>query len=155
MFSELKKNVLRDGVIDPVAGVVDSVALCGAARLLLEAPVTPLISCASDRVGFNEFGSDRAVGSYSSLDQGCSAGVTGVDGGFFISTLTDPLFPAAVFIMIRLINRLREQAAQDPRSAVITGSCSGCLSEVSRMAGRHPFCTAFLQPTVSEEEVKE
>ena len=76
---------------------------------------------------------------YPSLEAARNAGAVTINYGIFINTLISFLIVAfSVFLLIKIINKLRSQ------NAVTTKTCPYCFSNIDIRATKCPNCTSSL-----------
>ena len=84
--------------------------------------------------------SDKAV---ASLAEAKAAGIATINYGVFLKTLIDfTIVAAAVFILVRQINRLKKE---EPAAAPATKECPYCLNAIPVKATRCGHCTSELK----------
>ena len=81
---------------------------------------------------------------YPSLAAAKAAGAATINYGLFINTVIDFIIvAAAIFVLIKQVNRLKKPVAV---AAPSTKACPFCLSSIPLKATRCPQCTSELKP---------
>ena len=82
---------------------------------------------------------------YASLNAAEEVGAVTWNYGAFINTTVEFLIVAfAVFMLVRSVNRLREEP--EAEEAPKTRSCPYCTENIDLMASRCPHCTSEVEP---------
>ena len=149
MMKEFREFAIRGNVIDMAVGIIIGAAFGPIVGSLVGDVIMPPIGLLLGNVDFSNLFvilKDGAVaGPYVSVAAAKAAGAVTVNYGTFINTIINFVIVAfAVFMMIRVINKLkREQPA--PVVAPTTKECPHCFSTVHIKAVRCPNCTSNLQ----------
>jgi large conductance mechanosensitive channel len=119
MFKEFKEFALRGNVVDLAVGVIIGAAFGKIVESLVKDVVMPPIGVLLGRVDFaNLFvvlKHGAQTGPYASVDAAAKAGAVTLNYGIFINTLISFAIVAwAVFLLIKLINRLKREEAAPP-----------------------------------------
>jgi large conductance mechanosensitive channel len=119
MFKEFKEFALRGNVVDLAVGVIIGAAFGKIVESLVKDVVMPPIGVLLGRVDFaNLFvvlKHGAQTGPYASVDAAAKAGAVTLNYGVFINTLISFAIVAwAVFLVIKLINRLKREEAAPP-----------------------------------------
>ena len=89
--------------------------------------------------------SDTDSGTVSSLEAAKTAGAVTMNIGFFINSIISFLIVAfAIFSIIKVINKMKEEPAPAP-AAPTTKKCPYCFSEIDINATKCPHCTSDLK----------
>ncbi len=106
---EFKKFALRGNVIDLAVGIIIGASFNGVVKSLVDDVLLPPIGWILGRVDFSNLYISLSKTHYDSLAAAKSAGIATINYGLFINTMISFLVTAwAVFILVRLINRLQE-----------------------------------------------
>jgi large conductance mechanosensitive channel len=152
MFKDFKEFVMRGNVVDMAVGIVIGVAFGAVVKSLVDDVIMPPIGLLLGNVDFSSLfitlKAGKVAGPYLSLASAKSAGAVTLNYGVFINTIVSFVILAfSVFVLVRVINRLRQEAEKPPAPAVPdTRACPYCLSEIPLKASRCPHCTSELGP---------
>lgn len=141
MLNEFKKFALRGNMIDMAVGLIVGAAFGKIVTSLVNDIVMPPIGLLLGNVDFSKLVITLREKS------GEVAAVT-INYGAFINTLLDFLIvAAAIFIVVKQMNRLTEVAKKEEAEAPIEPTskvCPFCQSEIAIKAVRCPQCTSEL-----------
>ena len=149
MVKEFKEFAMRGNVIDLAVGVVIGGAFGAIVKSLVDDVIMPPIGLLIGNVDFaNMFvvlkEGAKAAAPYASVAAAKEAGAVTLNIGLFINALVSfTLVAFAVFMLVKLINRLKREEAAAP-AEVTTKECRYCLSSVPLKASRCPCCTSQL-----------
>ena len=149
MMKEFREFAIRGNVIDMAVGIIIGAAFGPIVGSLVGDVIMPPIGLLLGNVDFSNLfvilKDGATAGPYVSVAAAKAAGAVTVNYGTFINTIINFVIVAfAVFMMIRVINKLkREQPA--PVVAPMTKECPHCFSTVHIKAVRCPNCTSNLQ----------
>ena len=149
VMKEFRDFAIRGNVIDMAVGIIIGAAFGPIVGSLVGDVIMPPIGLLLGNVDFSNLFvilKDGVVaGPYASVAAAKEAGAVTINYGTFVNTIINFVIIAfAVFLMIRVINRLkREQPA--PAAAPMTKECPHCFSSVHIKAVRCPYCTSNLQ----------
>ena len=109
MLQEFKKFIMRGNVIDLAVGIIIGSAFTGITKSLVSDIIMPPIGEIVGNVSFSDLFIDLSGTGYASLEAAKEAGAPTINVGVFIDTVINFLITAAaVFLLIRAINRLDE-----------------------------------------------
>jgi large conductance mechanosensitive channel len=150
MFKDFKEFVMRGNVVDMAVGIVIGVAFGAVVKSLVDDVIMPPIGLLLGNVDFSSLfitlKAGKVAGPYLSLASAKSAGAVTLNYGVFINTIVSFVILAfSVFILIRVINRMRQKPEEAP-PIPDTRACPYCLSEIPLKASRCPHCTSELGP---------
>lgn len=151
ILKEFREFAARGNVIDLAVGVVIGGAFGSIVKSLVDDVIMPPIGLVLGNVDFaNLFlvlkeGSKQA-GPYASVAAARQAGAVTLNFGLFLNTVVSFLIvAAAVFLLVKTINRLkREEKPEEAPAAPATKDCQYCLSSIPAAATRCPHCTSQL-----------
>lgn len=147
MLDEFKKFAMRGNVVDMAVGIIIGAAFGAIVKSLVDDVIMPPIGMILGNVDFSNLfivlkQGAAAAGPYASLADAKKAGAITVNYGVFFNSVISFLIVAfAVFMLIRSINRLRQEDAPPPPA---TKECPFCASAISIKAQRCPACTSQL-----------
>ena len=145
MLKEFKEFALKGNMMDMAIGIIIGGAFGTIIKSLVDDILMPPLGMLTGGIDFtNKFVVLRegaaAAAPYGTLAAAKEAGATVVSYGSFISNLISFLILAfAVFLMVKGMNRLRNQSPPPPPS---TKECPRCLGNVPLKATRCPYCTS-------------
>ncbi len=150
MFKDFKEFVMRGNVVDMAVGIIIGVAFGAVVKSLVDDVIMPPIGLLLGNVNFSNLfitlKAGKVAGPYVSLAAAKSAGAVTLNYGVFINTIVSFVILAfSVFILVRMINRLRRELEKPPAPTTPdTRPCPYCLSEIPLKASRCPHCTSEL-----------
>ena len=153
MFKEFKDFAMRGNVVDMAVGIIIGAAFGTIIKSLVADVLMPPIGLLFGNVDFASLfvvlKAGAVAGPYASLAAAQEAGAVTINYGVFINTVISFLIVAfAVFLLIRRINRLKQEEEAPPAEPT-TRDCPFCLSTIPIMATRCAHCTSELTPTAS------
>jgi large conductance mechanosensitive channel len=151
ILKEFREFAARGNVIDLAVGVVIGGAFGSIVKSLVDDVIMPPIGLLLGNVDFaNLFlvlkEGSKQPGPYASVAAAKQAGAVTLNFGLFLNTVVSFLIvAAAVFMLVKAINRLkREEAPAETPAAPATKDCQYCLSSIPAAATRCPHCTSQL-----------
>ncbi len=146
MFKEFREFAVRGNVVDLAVGLIVGAAFGAIVKSVVDDLLMPPLGLLMGGVDFaNQFALLKAgtpPAPYASLEQAKEAGAVTVNYGAFLNNVVSFLLVVfAVFLVVRVINRLRrEEPAPEPN----TKTCPFCASDIPKAAVRCPHCTSEL-----------
>jgi large conductance mechanosensitive channel len=143
MWKEYRAFVARGNVIDLAVGVVIGAAFGKIVTTFVEGIIMPPIGLVLGRIDFSSlfFVLDGSKGYPVSLADAKAKGIPVIAYGQFGNDILGFLIVAlAVFILVKQVNRLREDESAQPPPA--TKECPFCASNIPLKATRCPQCTS-------------
>jgi large conductance mechanosensitive channel len=150
MFEEFKKFIMRGNVLDLAVGVIIGVAFGAVVSSLVEDIIMPPIGLLLGGLDFSALMLVLQPGAvpppYSTPAAAREAGAVTLNYGQFINTIITFLVVAfAVFMMVRVVNRLYVAKTDEAAEAEpVVKECPFCITEIPVMATRCPHCTSDL-----------
>ena len=151
MWQEFKAFVMRGNVLDLAVGVIIGAAFGAVVKSLVDDVLMPPIGLATGGIDFsNQFfllkPGTKSPPPYATPALAKEAGAVTLNYGAFLNTILTFLIVAlAVFVLVRMVNRLyRKPAPPTPD----TKPCPYCTMTVSLRALRCPHCTSELTKTI-------
>jgi len=147
MLKEFKEFAMRGNVVDMAVGIIIGAAFGAIVKSLVDDVIMPPIGLLLGNVDFSNLYAvlKEGVGTaapYASLAEAKKAGAVTLNYGVFINAVVSFTIVAfAVFLLVRTINRLREQEAAAP---LATKDCPYFLSAIPIAATRCLHCTSQL-----------
>lgn len=149
-FSEFKKFIARGNVMDMAVGIIIGAAFTKIVNSLVADIIMPPISLMLGNIDFTNWfvvlreGAEAAA-PYASLEAAKAAGAVTMNLGFFINSIISFLIVAfAIFSIIKVINKMKEEPAPAPATPT-TKQCPHCFSEININATKCPHCTSDLK----------
>jgi large conductance mechanosensitive channel len=148
MLKEFKAFALRGNVLDLAVGIIIGGAFGTIVKSLVDDVIMPPIGMALGNVDFaNLFvllkPGPKAAPPYASLADAHAAGAVTINYGNFINNVVTFIIVAfAVFLIVRMANRLKPQ---DADAAPATKDCPFCRTPIPTAASRCPHCTSDLR----------
>ena len=145
ILKEFKEFAIRGSVIDLAVGIV----VGGAFNKIISSFVTdvmmPPIGLLLGKVDFSNLYISLTGRRFSSLAEAQLAGIPTLNYGIFINNLISFIITAfAVFLLIKLINKLHRQEGISKESVPETKECPFCLSTIPIKARKCRECTSDL-----------
>ncbi|OHX14243.1 large conductance mechanosensitive channel protein MscL [Chromobacterium sphagni] len=150
VLKEFKEFAVKGNVIDLAVGVVIGGAFGSIVKSLVDDIIMPPVGLLIGNVDFSNLffvlkeGAKQA-GPYVSVAAAKQAGATTLNLGLFINALVSFTIVAfAIFMLVKMINRLKREEAAPVPAATATKECRYCLSAIPDKATRCPCCTSQL-----------
>ncbi|SCK20881.1 large conductance mechanosensitive channel protein MscL [Vogesella sp. LIG4] len=150
IIKEFREFAMRGNVIDLAVGVVIGGAFGAIVKSLVDDVIMPPIGLLIGNVDFaNLFfvlkEGTKTAGPYASVAAAKAAGAVTLNIGLFINALVSFIIVAfAIFMLVKVINRLKREEKEEAPAAVTTKECRYCLSSIPLQASRCPCCTSQL-----------
>jgi large conductance mechanosensitive channel len=146
MWNEFRKFIARGNVIDLAVGVIIGAAFGKIVTTLVEGVIMPPIGLLFGRIDFSSLFIvlDSSKGVPASLADAKTKGIPVIAYGQFINdVITFLIVAAAVFMLVRAVNRIKEAVeGPPPEAAPATKECPYCASAIPIKASRCPHCTS-------------
>ena len=148
MLKEFKAFVMRGNVLDLAVGIVIGAAFGTIIKSLVDDVIMPPIGLALGNVDFANLFVQlkpglKAPPPYATLADAHAAGAVTINYGNFVNNVVIFIIVAfAVFLIVRMANRLRPQ---DAAAAPSTKDCPYCRTAIPVGASRCPHCTSDLR----------
>ena len=148
MFKEFREFAVRGNVVDLAVGLILGASFGTIVKSAVDDLMMPPIGLLTGGADF----ADQFVllkrgvppGPYINLEQAKAAGAVTLNYGIFLNNVVSFLLVAfAVFLLVRVINRLRRDEAESPSSPT-SKNCPFCVTEIPLAAVRCPHCTSEL-----------
>lgn len=146
MWKEFKQFAMRGNVTDMAIGVIIGGAFGNVVTSLVNDVLMPPLSFLIGKLNLSEHYLNLSRTKYESLQAAKEAGAPTLNYGMFLTTVADFLVvSAAIYLVIRQINRFRSRQEQAPPTAEpVLKSCRYCMAPVDARAVRCPSCTSHL-----------
>jgi large conductance mechanosensitive channel len=144
MLKDFKEFVMRGNVVDMAVGIIIGASFGGIVKSLVDDVIMPPIGMVLGNVDFSNLylvlKDGATAGPYAALAEAKKAGAVTVNYGVFANTVISFLIVAmAVFLLVRMVNKLRKEA---PAEAATTKECKWCAMAIPLHASRCPHCTS-------------
>ncbi|MCB1217378.1 large conductance mechanosensitive channel protein MscL [bacterium] len=149
MFKEFREFAMKGNVIDMAVGIVIGGVFTPIVQSLVNDLIMPPLGLLTGGIRFADkflllkAGADGAE-TYATLEAAKEAGAVTINYGSFINVIiTFLLVSWAVFLVIKVMNRLKREEEAPPAEPT-TKSCSRCMMEIPIAATRCGHCTSEL-----------
>jgi large conductance mechanosensitive channel len=144
MLKEFREFAVKGNAVDLAVGVIIGAAFGAVVTSLVNDIITPPIGRFTGGLDFKDLFIALNGKTYSSLAEARGAAAPVLAYGAFINTVISFLIvTAAVFLMVRQMNRLRKPAAAELPTS--TKECPFCGKSIPAKAIRCPDCTSDLK----------
>jgi len=150
VLREFREFAVRGNVVDMAVGIVIGGAFGTIVKSFVSDVIMPPIGLALGHVNFGNLfwviATGNPKGPYNTVAEAQKAGAVTLNYGTFIDTVVSFLIIAwAVFLFVRVINRVRREfEAPAEAAAPTTKECPYCFSSIPVKATRCPSCTSNL-----------
>jgi len=145
MLKEFKEFIMRGNVLDLAVGIVIGAAFGKIVTSFTTDVLMPPIGVVLGKVDFSNLFIDLSETHHPSVAAAKAAGAATINYGIFLNTIIDFLIVAfAVFLVVRLANRLKREPPPPPPPDPTTKDCSFCFTAIPIKAVRCPNCTSQL-----------
>jgi large conductance mechanosensitive channel len=118
MLQEFRKFIARGNVIDLAVGLIMGTAFTSIVNSLVRDILMPPIGVIIGGLDFSGYYLNLSGGDYPSLAAAQAAGAATVNYGTFINAVINFfIISAAVFLLVRQVNRLYQRTANEPSPA--------------------------------------
>ena len=153
MLKEFKEFAIKGNMIDMAVGIIIGGAFNSLVSTLVNDVIMPLLSVLTGKIDFSNIFFAMDGKHYDTLSA-VPEGVATVNIGVFISGVINFIIMAfVVFMIVKMINKIREPKGKPAPAAPITKKCPCCRSEIAIEATRCPHCTSVLD-VIGEEQPK-
>ncbi len=145
MLKEFKDFIMRGNVLDLAVAVIIGTAFGKVISSLVTDILMPPLGLLLGKVDFNSLYINMSGTPYASLAEAQAAGAPTLNYGVFINTIINfVIVAAAIFLIIRLANRLQRLRPSE-KPAPTTKECPYCISIIPIKATRCPNCTSEIK----------
>ena len=151
MIDEFKKFIMRGNVLDLAIAVIIGAAFAPIVSSLVDDIIMPPIGLLLGGIDFSSLMLVLKPGTlpppYSTPAVAKDAGAVTINYGAFINNvITFLIIALAVFLLVKVINRLYVAKKEEPAEAEpVVKECPFCIQEIPVNATRCPFCTSNLE----------
>lgn len=149
MLQEFREFALRGNVVDMAVGIVIGGAFGTIASSLVNNILMPPIGLLLGDVDFADLFLVLKAGPgsgppYPTLAAAQEAGAVSINYGLFINSMVSfVIVAAAMFFVVRAMNRMQRDEPKEPEPA--PRKCPYCRNEIAQDATRCPHCTSELE----------
>jgi len=145
MIKDFKAFIMRGNVVDLAVAVIIGAAFGAIVTSLVNDVVMPPIGLALGKVDFSNLYVNLSGTHYDSLQAAKEAGAPTIRYGVFLNALINFIIIAfVVFMMVRMVSKLRREQKADQAPPAMTKECPYCASSIGVKAVRCPHCTSQL-----------
>jgi large conductance mechanosensitive channel len=142
MLNDFKAFIMRGNVVDLAVGVIIGASFGSIVTSLVNDILMPPIGRLLGSVDFKDFFISLTGQSFPTLAAAKAAGAPTLNYGMFLNTVINfVIVAAAVFLLVRQVNRLFPKPATAPPA---TKECAWCATPIPVKAKRCPHCTSNL-----------
>ena len=147
MFKDFKTFIMRGNVMDLAVGVIIGGAFGAIVKSLVDDIIMPPIGYLTGGADFNSHfvllkAGTKAPPPYATPAAAKEAGAVTLNyGSFFGTILTFLIVAVAVYLLVRMVNKLHQKPAP---AAPNTKNCAFCATSIPLAATRCPNCTSQL-----------
>ena len=146
IVSEFKEFAMKGNVVDLAVGVIIGGAFGKIVDSFVKDVVMPIIGRMLGGVDFKHLYLNLGDKVFETLEAAEKASAPIVKYGAFINSVVDFVIIAfAIFMAIKVMNRLKRAEEAPPPAEPTTRECPHCLSAIPLKATRCPHCTSQLQ----------
>jgi large conductance mechanosensitive channel len=122
MLQEFKNFIARGNVVDMAVGIIIGAAFTAIVNSLVADLINPIIGVVTGGLDFSNLFINLGAGDYTSLAAAKEAGAPVFAYGAFITAVINFLIIAfVVFLLVKLVNRVKDAAAKKEAAAAPAG----------------------------------
>jgi large conductance mechanosensitive channel len=146
MWKEFKEFAMRGNVLDMAVGIVIGAAFTGIVNSFVSDILMPPLALITGNVNFSDKFVSLSAQQFATLAEAKAAGVPTLNYGVFLDKIIGFVIVAfAVFMLVRMVNRLKRSPEAAPPPPPNTKDCFYCFSAIPIRATRCPACTSRLE----------
>jgi len=155
IWEDFKKFAVKGNAVDLAVGVIIGAAFGSIVSSLVKDVIMPPISLLSGGLDFsNKFvilraAKDGSTAFNTPADAAKAGAITWNYGNFITLVINFLIVAGAVFLLVRLINRLREPEPEPAKKRPDKKDCPLCAMSIPFDAKRCPYCTSDLSEAVA------
>lgn len=143
MWQDFREFAMRGNVVDLAVAVIIGAAFGKIISSLVGDVLMPPLGLVLGQVDFSDLYLNLSGTAYTSLAAATEAGAPTINYGVFINNVINFVIIAfAVFVLVRLVNRLHRAPSPLPPE---TRPCPFCLTAIPLKATRCPACTSGIE----------
>ena len=144
-LNEFKEFALKGNMMDLAVGIIIGAAFTAIVSSPVDDIINPFLGLFTGHIDFSNLFVALDGQEYATLEAAESAGAAVIKYGSFVSNVINFIIMAlVVFLIVKVINVMRERMEKKPEEAPTTKSCPYCRSEINIEATRCPNCTSQL-----------
>ncbi|MCD7981371.1 MAG: large conductance mechanosensitive channel protein MscL [Clostridiales bacterium] len=144
-LNEFKEFALKGNMMDLAVGIIIGAAFTAIVSSLVDDIINPFLGLFTGHIDFSNLFVALDGQEYATLEAAESAGAAVIKYGSFVSNVINFIIMAlVVFLIVKVINVMRERMEKKPEEAPTTKNCPYCRSEINIEATRCPNCTSQL-----------
>src|SRR5438477_12727566 len=146
IWNEFKEFAVKGNAVDLAVGVIVGAAFTGIINSLVKDVIMPPISLLAGGLDFsNKFvilrsAKDGSMAFNTPADAAKAGAITWNYGNFITLLINFLIVAAAIFLLVRAINKLKSSPRVDP----VSKECPACAMTIPIKASRCPHCTTEL-----------
>lgn len=149
MLKEFKEFAMRGNVVDMAVGIIIGAAFGTIVKSLVSDVIMPPVGLLLGGVDFSNLfiviREGTTPGGYATLADAQAAGAVTINYGTFFDTIISFIIvAAAIFVLIKSMNRLKSSQTEAPPAEPTIKDCPYCFSSIPIKATRCPYCTSEL-----------
>ena len=147
LLKEFKEFAMKGSVVDLAVGIIIGTAFGAIVKSLVDDLIMPVVGVL---LGGADFANHYQVikgneGNATTVEAARAAGASVVAYGKFANNvLTFLIVAAAVFLLVKALNKMRRKSDKEPMPT--TRPCPECTSSIPKAARRCALCTAAVDP---------
>jgi len=146
ILKEFKDFAIKGNVIDMSVGIIIGTAFTTVVKSLVDDIIMPPIGKLIGDINFSNFYINLSSKKYISLADAKAAGASTINYGVFLNNIITFILVAWIlFIVIKAINKIREQNLHKEDIEPSTKICKYCKTEINIEATKCPHCTSNLE----------
>lgn len=131
MLSEFKRFIARGNVVDLAVGMIVGAAFTTIVKSLVDDIVMPIVGIFTKGVDFSDLYINLSDQDFVSLSEAKDAGAATINYGLFINSIVHFLIISVViFMVVKMMNKLHDQAEDPKDKAVKTPKDIQLLTEI-------------------------
>lgn len=143
MFKEFKEFAVKGNVLDMAVGIIIGAAFGKIVTSLVEDVIMPPLGLLLGKIDFANLYINLSGQQWEALDAARKAGAPMIRYGVFLNqALSFVIVAFAVFLIVKAVNRLRQQAETVEEAS--EKLCPYCQTDIPVAATRCPHCTSQL-----------
>lgn len=151
-FKEFKTFAVKGNVVDLAVGIIIGAAFNSVVKSIVDDLVMPPVGALINDVDFANLYINLSGEEYESLAVAQEAGAATINYGLFVNALISFILTAfAVFLLVKVINKMREEEKKNPAPTPNTRPCPFCYTEISKKAIKCPNCTSDIKQKTNSE----
>jgi large conductance mechanosensitive channel len=152
IWKEFQEFAVKGNAVDLAVGVIIGAAFGSIINSLVKDVIMPPVSLLTGGLDFsNKFAvlraaKDGSVAFNTPADAAKAGAITWNYGNFLTLVINFLIVAAAVFLLVRAINKLRRPAEKEPDEK----NCPACAMKIPIKATRCPYCTSELTQATTQ-----